>query len=232
MRRYRLKSRKDKPKLAKVGNLGFLLAVPSIFILALLSLIIVISLIKTYGLNTSYWALFSMGFCSTLLMLRTIKAQRFRTLVHELKHAVVVILTGNSVTNIRIGRDTGHVNYMMRLDKMHFGPIIVLAPYFLPLFSFPCLMLAIIFEPEYRLAASFILGLTFGSDIATGFEELHPHQTDLKKIFGGFLVAGSFIAGAHLLWTCLCLIWVAAGRSGYLLAWDIIVSIVTQLLLS
>lgn len=212
----------NKPEIRKVGNWGFLFAVPSVFILATLALIILLVLFKQHPFDRHLWVSFCAAFFVALILVTRSSIQRLRTLVHELKHALLVVVTGNSVDSIEVGSGTGRVRYRMRSDKAHFGPIITLAPYFFPLLSLPVFLCALYFEGPYRLSFVIGLGVTLAFDYATNVYELHPNQTDLKAIYGGFLVAGSFLAGANLLWGLVCLIWVTAGRAGYITGWYIV----------
>jgi len=228
-KRFRKKNR-QKSQDTKVGGIGFLLAIPSIFILGLYGLVIVISLFNLHGFNTFVWARFGSGVIVTVIFTSVIKMPHFRTFIHEIKHGAVVLLTGNSVRNIRVKKHTGQIDYAMRYDKLHFGPIIGLAPYFFPLLSLPVFIVALFYQDSYLTYLLITLGATLAFDTATGIYEIHPHQTDIKRTFGGFPIAGSFIAGCHLTWINACLIWAIGGREGYLLAWSTLLKFTEEVL--
>ncbi len=228
-RRFRRKNR-QKSKDTKVGSFGFLFAIPSVFLLGLFGLIVVISLFEINGFEKKIWTLFGGGAIAAFIFSLSLKLPRLRTLIHEIKHAAVVVLTGNSVKGLEIGKHTGQIDYSMRLDKLHFAPLIGLAPYFFPLLSLPVLIVCLIWQNEYYEELLLLLGVTLATDIATGIYELHPNQTDIKRMIGGFAIAGTFIAGCHLLWTTTCLIWVIGKRDGFVYAWDLLLTFAEKLL--
>ena len=133
---------------------------------------------------------------------------KFRTFIHELKHFILVVLSGNKVKDFHFDTHTGHVEFAMYSNKVHFGPFIAMAPYFLPLFSLPTLIACFVFEEWNKPMLCILLGITLAADISMAYKEIHPHQTDFKKIFGGFLICALYLAGFHLMWTSLCLLWV------------------------
>ena len=218
MRRNKKNKRKSplqakKPK--KVGSLAFYLAVPTCLISGLVLLAAFIVLLPSYEFNKDIWTLFTCGFIgmSCLLLLRA--PQRLLTFIHELKHAVVIILTGNRLTAFKVMKDSGYVNYRMYQDRLHFVPFIILAPYFFPLFSAPVLVVGIIFELQIRPEITGILGMALALDLLTNYWEFHPYQRDLREVFGGLLPIITFLIGISMTWVGLVLIWVHLGRQGY-----------------
>lgn len=202
----------------RVGNLGFLIAVPGVLVLAGLSSAFCILAFSQAPATTNQWIFFGGGLLASIALSLTFTVSRLRTLLHEIKHGVLVVLSGNSVKGITIGKNSGHIDYTMRYDKLHFAPIICLAPYFFPLLSAPLLIAAIILDLQHRDLFLFLLGLGLGFDTCTAFYDLHPNQTDLKRIIGGFFIASIFIAAAHIFWITTCLTWVQAATQGYVYA--------------
>ena len=164
------------------------------------------------------WAIFAAGVVAAATIVGGMKLHRFRTFVHELKHAVVVILTGNRIYDFRVDKHTGHVKYSLTHDTLRFAPLIAIAPYFLPLFSVPVLVACLIFDQTFSNWLCFILGFALTTDIILGFQEIHPHQTDIKNSFGGIILVGLFIVSIQIMWTSICLLWVTAGRDGFIFA--------------
>ena len=165
----------------------------------------------------------------TLGVLATSKMETFRTLIHETKHAFVILLTGNKLTKMRVGEGEGHVDYELYRDKLHFGPLITLAPYFFPLLSLPVLTGCLLFEFWNKVFLTLLLACALSFDLTLGISELHPHQNDLKSIRGGFFAGALYLAGFYIWWTLACLIWTVAGGRGFLLVGEFLVRSILKL---
>ncbi|MBP9838659.1 MAG: M50 family metallopeptidase [Proteobacteria bacterium] len=178
-----------------------------------------------YIIDREVCALFAIGFIFTASIFSTSGFSRLRVLIHELRHALVVIMSGNVLKKIVVKKTEGEVSYEMYQEKTTSGPLITLAPYCFPIFSLPVMIFAIVFEGDYRAIFSLILGGTLGIDIFTAYREIHPGQTDFKQIVGGFFASALFISGVAFFWINFCLLWVVGGRNAYLysagIAYDI-----------
>ena len=217
MRRNKRNLRKrNKEETSRPFSIAFLIAIPGNFILGGVVFLCFAQLLLQYRFGRSeIWALFASGFISSMVLVGTAKMSRFRVLVHEIKHAVVVVLTGNSLKSIQVKENTGHVKFGIYEHKLHFAPIISLAPYFFPLFSLPVLIVCIALDTNYIQLLSILLGASLATDISMAYTDLHPHQSDLQKVTGGPFFALLYLASAHFLWTSLCLLWLLAGRAAY-----------------
>jgi hypothetical protein len=213
-----LHNKNSPPKLKRQFSFSFLLAIPGNFVIAGICLLSCLFLYESYLFEREIWALFATGLIGGLTLVGSSQIPRTRTLIHELKHAVVVLLTGNSLRSIHVEKYTGHVDYEMSAETVRFAPIIALAPYFFPILSLPMLILCLVFEESNKAMLTLGLGFCLATDLTTAFTELHPRQTDLKTIFGGALASASYLAGFHLMWFSVCTLWVIAGRKGYLYA--------------
>lgn len=200
----------------KTFSLAFLLGIPCCLLLSLLNFINLGMLIKAGKGHDDIWMFFGLGALLAFCLTISLKLPRLRVFIHEIKHAAIIILTGNKLTGFKVDKHTGHVSYSLHKDKLKFTPLISVAPYFLPLFSMPCLLLCLIFESNFRMLFAGLLGFSLFLDILLGFQEIHPHQTDITKMFGGILTVGLFIVTAQLMWSSLCLIWVSGGMDGYM----------------
>ena len=138
-----------------------------------------------------------------------------KTLIHELKHTAVVLLTGNSLESFAVAKDEGHVTYGLRSDRIHLEPFIILAPYCYPLLSAPVLVLISIFFPTPETRSAILVGFFMGADTISGLMEIHPYQTDIKSIFGGMKLSKVFITITHVFWISTCLVWIFLGLHGY-----------------
>lgn len=191
--------------------------------------------VHDYPVATERWTLFVYGLTAALVVFLGSGLRRVKTIIHEMKHAVVVLLSGNEVDEFRADRDSGHVIYSLYEGKTHFAPFITLAPYYFPLLSLPVLVAAILAEyfgaaDQVQLALCLLLGITLGTDVSTAYLELHPGQSDLQKILGGSLVILVFLAAAHLSWILLSLLWIQSGAVGLQLLGHAIVSLGVMIL--
>jgi hypothetical protein len=209
------KKKKPKKISTKVGSLSFLFSIVLMFLVGGLALISWVSLAQLQGFRADVWSLFAFGAIGAGAIICGSSESKFRTFIHELKHSVPLVLTGGKIKEFKVGEGKGHVEYQLYKRDLHMVPIIALAPYCWPLLSLPVFICALLFEEAYRFPFCAGIGAALAIDLITGYEEIHPHQTDFKQIFGGFLVAGSFVAGAFFCWTNVCLLWVVGGRDGF-----------------
>lgn len=194
---------------------------PSISLLASIPLVSVFGVLSAAFLShqltseaNEYLSLGIFGGCflvTSIVFSRNI-LPRLKVCLHELKHAAIVILTGNRITDFHFEKNTGHVKFEISSRKIRFRPLIALAPYFYPLLSLPVLLISFFMWDYYILIASGLLGAALGIDLTTAWRDLHPKQTDLK-IKGGFLVFGPFLAFSNFSWLMICTIWALGGNS-------------------
>jgi hypothetical protein len=203
----------QQPRIRKRFSLALLLSIPTTFTIGILVYINLILLIPTYGIERNILTIFLYGFIAATAIFHSDAMSYIKTFLHELKHTALVVLTGNSMKNFMVKKHTGHVTYAIRYDKIHMEPFIILAPYCFPLLSLPAYIAFHIVPIEHMIFTTIALGATLGIDMLTAIQDLHPYQTDLKSIRGGFLVSGSYIAGIHILWTSLVLHSVLIGKS-------------------
>jgi hypothetical protein len=217
-KRNRKKNKVSKASLTKKNpfSIWFLFAIPSNFLLGCALIIALIGLQELAYIRSQTLTCFGTGVLGGLIIIGTSQMHKARTFIHELKHAFVVMLTGNRVRDFHFDTHTGHVSFTMCSTKLHFAPLITLAPYFFPMFSLPLLIVCILCDQFYLYPLSFALGFALASDISLGFTELHPHQSDLHRVPGGFIFALLYLSGFHLMWTSFVLVWVFAGRNGYI----------------
>ncbi len=199
-------------------SLAFWLSIPSTFVLGGVCFITSNLLFDKYFFDGERWVLFGFGLVGSLMIFGSSAVGFFRVFVHELKHAVAVFLSGGRVKGFYVGANEGEVEYEIQEDSTHYVPIIGLAPYFFPLFSFPWLLAALIFDQEHRQILTLGLGFSLGADLAFCWSEIHQRQTDFRQVAGGFFAAALYISGVLFLWVNLCVLWVLAGGDGFLFA--------------
>ncbi|MCB0358806.1 MAG: hypothetical protein KDD44_04200 [Bdellovibrionales bacterium] len=200
----------------KTWSLAFYLSIPILAAFSGLLLISLVSLLRLGVADSDKWLLFTWGLVLSASVLGTSSITTIRTLIHELRHAAVVILTGNELRELKVYRDIGHVLYYIRHSRRRLAPYIILAPYFFPLLSLPALIAACILEHDYPILMSAILGTTLGSDLLIAIADLHPWQSDLRRIFGGTVPTMSFISLANICWVLICLLWITSGTNAFL----------------
>src|SRR5690606_22172439 len=113
----------------------FLLAIPANLILGVIGMVAAWGIFWRPETRVDVVLVFASGFIGLVIIASSLRAAKLRVLIHELKHAVVVKLTGNKIKDFHIERNTGHVKYTLYSNTVHLAPIIALAPYFYPLFS-------------------------------------------------------------------------------------------------
>lgn len=209
-------SKKEKKKIEKHQSLAFWFSIPANIILGIICFLTLIILLVNGVFEKEVLAVFTIGVIIAFSILSRAKISRLRVLIHELRHAILVLITGNNLKHVTVGEYEGEVGYEMYENKVQVGPLITLAPYCFPIFSIPTLAACIILEGDYRIILAFALGVALGLDISTALDEIHPGQTDFKKVIGGFFMSALFIVSFGFFWTSFCFLWVVGGRNAYL----------------
>jgi hypothetical protein len=130
---------------------------------------------------------------------------------HELKHAIVALLAGNSPKGIKVGQESGHFEYSFTEDTKSYNAFIFLAPYTLPLFT--VILLGSCIYPLWNqpLALLALVGLGYGVDVVSGIRDIHPGQTDFSSLYGGFGIGIVYVTALHVLIFFSLLAWSAGG---------------------
>lgn len=138
-------------------------------------------------------------------------------IAHELTHAFFALITGHKVKKIRL--DPEGAGGEMVFDSAGVGNwLIVIAPYFFPLFGF-FYMLFMGFMPSYLVFNGF-LGYFLGYHMDTVGSQIHEKQTDLPKV--GYLFCALFLPGANLWMIGSMLAFNSKGWSGVETYFDLI----------
>lgn len=225
------KKKEEKPKYSNRGrfSLSFFMSIPGNFLIASLAFLSIGFMFIEGVFQREIFAVFLTGLLGGFAMFRASTNSKLWTFIHEAKHAIIIVFTGNKIKEFNVGKGEGNVSFEMYEDTLHFAPIIALAPYFFPLLSLPCLIFCIALESYNRPLCSLLLGLCLAIDITTSFGELHPYQTDFKKVFGGFFSCALYLAGVHLMWFSVCILWVVGGWRGYLFTLDVVLQLLDTL---
>lgn len=209
------RKKKEKP-IPRIYSLPLLCAIPCTFVVGWGCLYSLYLMMHQFRLPLNLWASAIAGFSGASLLLIRLELGRTKTLIHELKHACMVILTGNVLKGISVSKHSGEVKYEIYENSLHSASLIALAPYFMPLLSLPTLIAALLLESGESSLWALALGATLGIDLTTAFSEMRPEQTDFKKILGGFLASGCYLAGFHFMWVSVVAIWFMGGQAAYI----------------
>lgn len=175
-------------------------------------------IIRNIGISNISISLFFASHIIAMALSARLKMPTFRTFIHELKHAIFVILTGNRIKDFHVDEGTGHVKYSLYSDKIKFAPFITLAPYFLPIFSLPVLISYFFIGENYLYYQIILIGFLLGLDQNFCYQEIHQDQTDLHKIRGGLKISMLYVASFQLLWLSIIFLWIFGGNKGFVLA--------------
>lgn len=203
-------------------TLSYVLCMPALVGLAILffySAFFAAAVSPTAGAG---WLVFICAGISAAIFWIQTRLTRLRTMIHEFKHAVMVMFTGGKVDKIEVGDDGGgSIEYSHYDEGARYQSIIALAPYYFPLLSFPVMLACLVSTPDMHAYYAAALGAAFATDIISGVADIGPHQTDIENIFGRFYLAGFFIAAADLAWFSVLAVWVSGGTKGFLFLWRI-----------
>ncbi len=151
---------------------------------------------SSHRLPRSAWG-FGIGFVLwTVLYFSLSRPTRSYVLAHELTHALWAVLCGSRVSEIRVGRDSGHV----KMDRTNF--LIILAPYIFPFYTVLVLLLYGVLGLFYDLSHyepfwMGLLGLTWAFHLTFTFSTLKTSQPDIHE--NGRLFSYTFIFSLNLL---------------------------------
>jgi len=152
------------------------------------------------GYNKKTFLLFLAGFCAFFAFkifqgggkLRT----HFEITAHELTHIFFAKATFHKVTDIKVNDDGGEMSF-----EGIGNWLIVIAPYFFPLFCFFLMFLISVLKnyipADMHYAVICAIGFFAGYHANTVIAEIHPEQTDLKIVTYPFCLM--FLPAANLI---------------------------------
>ena len=147
--------------------------------------------------NLQYVALFGgffLFFISRSMMNSSVKSN-MEIVAHEMTHAFFALLTLHKVTGIRVEGDNSGGNMSFEGEG---NWLIVIAPYFFPLFGFFYMIAFSVythFAPS-NLILNGILGFFIGYHLDTVGSQIHEKQTDLPKV--SYKFCAMFLPAANL----------------------------------
>ncbi len=144
-----------------------------------------------------YFALlggFFLFFISRSMMDNSAKTS-MEILAHEMTHAFFALITLHKVTGLRIEGDNSGGNMSFEGEP---NWLIIIAPYFFPLFGFLCMIAISIythFAPMNWLLHG-VFGFFIGYHMDTVGSQIHEKQTDFPKV--GYRFCALFLPSANL----------------------------------
>lgn len=147
--------------------------------------------------NLQYVALFGgffLFFISRSMMDSSVKSN-MEIVAHEMTHAFFALLTLHKVTGIRVEGDNSGGNMSFEGEG---NWLIVIAPYFFPLFGFFYMIAFSVythFAPS-NLILNGVLGFFIGYHLDTVGSQIHEKQTDLPKV--SYKFCAMFLPAANL----------------------------------
>ena len=169
------------PENPKVGGLTFFVSLVFVSIIAIVNAYHLPALWDSVAFYN--WTRFGMGFVIGGWFASLFLRNRLAVFIHETKHAVLSGLVGNQAKAIKVQKHTGHYEYSYTKQTKRYNAFIALAPYWLPLFSFPCILIALATGVTQQLLLMAV-GAAYGADTITNIREISPTQTDLTGIRG------------------------------------------------
>lgn len=168
--------------------------------------------------NLIYFGIGVLGFAAARVVFIARRGAA-ETMEHEITHMLFAMATLHRVTGMDV-RDEGGGS-MTFAGKGNW--LIVIAPYFFPLTAFLMMFFAALvshiagYTPDWVYIA---LGAALCYNLFSFAEQLHPRQTDLKKV--GFIFAACFLPGANLLSFGTVFAFVERGLNGVLFFYKLI----------
>jgi hypothetical protein len=208
--------KKEKIYSGSVGGIPFFFSIFCLIIFTLATSLKLLTLIDSDILIQL--GLFSGAGLSGAWLSYLLISGKISVLLHEFKHSFVSSLVGNKAKELKVtSKETGHFQYSFTKDTAKFNALISLAPYYLPLFSFPIYALGIVFYLQEIDFSPIILGLAFGADLLLNIRDIGSHQTDFSKITGGFWVGLLFVFLINLAILLVYIAWTSFQVDGFLL---------------
>ena len=198
---------------------------------AIASLLVLPALIRSYqhfNFHTKEFYFFGAGIAFFWIVAFTIGSQirhQIQIIAHELTHTLFAVLTLHFVKKIRLNPDGSGGS--MQLSG-HGNWIIILAPYFFPLFA---ALYMLIMPPLLKLTGNhWLIYAVFGYFTAyyweTVLSQVHPQQSDIIRC--GYLFSGIIIVCFNLFVTGSLFAFVRHSWSGLELYWQLLYKLNTE----
>lgn len=203
--------KKEEKKQAKVGDLFFYATLLLFLMLAGTGLLALPSVLGQGDLT--YLPHLFVGLGTGMAVCFFVVRSYFSVFLHELKHMIVALLSGNRAKGMKISHASGHFEYEYSSDTESYNAFISLAPYYVPLATLP-MIIALPFLTVAAPVKIFLLGFAYGIDLLLCIRDISPHQTDFSNILGGFYPGVAYVISLHIVFVSVLLVWSVSGFSG------------------
>lgn len=119
---------------------------------------------------------------------------------HELGHALVGFIFSKGIRKFEVHPEGGSV------ELGGGNSLISLAPYYLPVFTIPLLIIKPLVSPSIRDVANFLIGFTLAFHYTSLLKEFSPRQDDIKKTGLVFSLCVTCIMNIIVLVIILCVV--------------------------
>jgi hypothetical protein len=206
------KDKRPDPQDQVVGGFAFFLSLAALVPTGALFLVLAVLQIRHAEANMA------IGFIGSLVLGAILAQSLIRghlsVFLHEFKHALISNLVGNKNKRMKVGRNSGHLEYAYTKKTAHYNAFIALAPYIVPVCTFFSVLIAFFIARDHPLRVSIIIGLGYGADLLLNARDISPIQTDISLIRGGYKMGLLYILGWNMLTSAIILAWAFQGFNG------------------
>jgi len=205
--------KKEKMNTDPIGGFSFFISFPCLFLISMVNIFYLKELIDSNGLKNLVYFLIAgtIGAWFSFLFIRA----HISVFIHEFKHSLISNLVGNKDKGWKVKKETGHFQYSYTEKTAKFNALISLAPYFIPLFSFPVLIVSLFIFSQTQSFPVPLLGLAAGADFYLNIKDIGRHQSDFTNLIGGFTLGIIFVILINTAWYTYLLSFVLADIFGF-----------------
>lgn len=204
-----------KEKVEKVGGFAFFFSLIFLWVVGVGLFRIAISNFTLTEFQKFRWVL--IGMFAGFLFAATFIRGRLSVFIHEMKHSVLSNFVGNKAKKLHIEAESGYFEYSYTKETAPYHAFIALAPYWLPLFLVPTILItSLIYIYLPHIFLNVIIGFAFGIDLLTGIRDIHPQQTDFSNLRGGYIIGVLYCGAATLTLSSILIAWSASSQGGLL----------------
>ncbi|MEZ4754223.1 MAG: M50 family metallopeptidase [Bdellovibrionota bacterium] len=188
--------KKEKRHEGKVGGLAFFCSLVFLSLLAPINLLLNLTILNKDSIFA--WISFAPCFVLGTLVAHFCIKDHWSVFFHEFKHSFISNLAGNKAKDWDIKKQSGHFEYSYTKSTAAYNAFISLAPYMVPLFSFPVLLISLLLIFDHQIVIVCILGVVYGMDCLMNFRDISPIQTDFTEVRGGFYLGLAYVIAMNL----------------------------------
>lgn len=125
----------------------------------------------------------------------------FETFTHELTHTVVAIMLLREVHSFHAEKSSGVITSSGRIDWLR--PVVSLAPYCLPIYTYPLLALRSMMDFHGLWIFDIIIGMTIAFHIVNFWKDTSPRQPDINQhpfVFSYLYILTALCINLAIIW--------------------------------